>query len=219
MGSFLLNPQKIQRIQDQMKRFQILHPFIMLKNLYLTVFKTSKKHKMKQLLLTCLFFSVILPKSFSITILNGALNNGTYGGTVLINKDATVYRDSTLRFLPGTIVKMGIDVQLSVLGYIEANGTAENPVIFTSINDNSMGESVASATSTPTPGDWNTISINGLGAKIGTGKLTHTVFRYGGGKRDIAQDAMVTFFQTSYGVINNCLFEKSSCSGLHGYSS
>ena len=156
---------------------------------------------MKKTLLIILCLAFIAQNTFTQIVLKGTLDEGTYGGTVLISEDATVLRDSTLVFLPGTVVKINPGVQLTVMGHIQANGSAGNEIIFTSVSDN-------------LPGGWNTISINGLGDEIGTGNFSHAIFRYGGGSRNIAGDGMLTYFQKSKGYITNCVFENSSGSGL-----
>lgn len=168
---------------------------------------------MKKNLLITLCIAFIAQNTFSQIELKGNLDEGTYGGIVLISDDAKVLRDSSLIFLPGTVVKINPGVQLTVMGHIQANGSAGNEIIFTSANDNFVAKSTED-TSTSNPAAWNTISINGLGDEIGTGNFSHAIFRYGGGSRNIEGDGMLTYFQKSKGYLNNCVFEKSNGSGL-----
>jgi hypothetical protein len=81
----------------------------------------------------------------------------------------------SLVFEPDTIVKFSIDQKgsvenIRVEGTLDARGTADQPVTFTSLNDDTIGGD------TNNDGDWNSIRI----ASTGTGTFDHAVLRYGG---------------------------------------
>jgi parallel beta-helix repeat protein len=86
---------------------------------------------------------------------------------------------SSLTINPGVIIKF-IRKSLSIGGLLNAEGTASEPIIFTSIYDDSFGGDTnndGNATS-PTPGDWEHIEIE---ASVPvTSIIRNCVFRYGG---------------------------------------
>jgi Cutinase len=71
----------------------------------------------------------------------------------------TVPEGTTLTLAPGTVVKAGALYVLSVEGSLDAVGTTNEPVTFTSVDDNSVGGSTGSGE--PAPGDWNGITVLG----------------------------------------------------------
>ncbi|MBI5729221.1 MAG: hypothetical protein HY983_03230, partial [Candidatus Magasanikbacteria bacterium] len=89
----------------------------------------------------------------------------------------------------GVIIKFGLESGcgssaggIGVFGNFFVNGTPEEPVIFTSIRDDSVGGDTGgdgSATS-PQPGNWNDIEISSTGSNI-VG-IHNAIFRYGGFK-------------------------------------
>lgn len=98
--------------------------------------------------------------------------NGTISSDTVWHADATYYVSSTvtlgsgvtLRIEPGTIVKLGtsfpipIDIDATD-GELIAQGTPYAYIIFTSWNDNTMGETIAGLNS-PAIGDWSSLMIS-----------------------------------------------------------
>ena len=93
----------------------------------------------------------------------------------------TIAGGVTLTVSPGTIVKLSngvgavpygpqnylcpnssLDGNLCVDGTLDAVGTASNPIVFTSLNDNSIGG--GTGTGSPAAGDWTGIAVNGTGS-------------------------------------------------------
>lgn len=169
---------------------------------------------MKKLTLLSIVLLFALQSSFAYIIREGSLYEATWSGTVFISNDASLNRDSTIVITAGTVVKFAHDVQFSILGELIVNGIEGSNVIFTSIDDNTVGETIAGSDGTPEPGDWKNIGMNGLGDTIGVAQFKHAIFRYGGGDRNIADDGMVSYIQKSEGKHTNCIFELSSGSGL-----
>lgn len=93
---------------------------------------------------------------------------------------------STVTVEAGVVIKFTIEnscgggaAGFAVYGNFFVNGTASEPVIFTSIRDDSVGgDTNADGTVTmPSAGDWNGIEVGGRDVV-----LRHAIFRYGGYK-------------------------------------
>ncbi|MBI5729243.1 MAG: hypothetical protein HY983_03340 [Candidatus Magasanikbacteria bacterium] len=120
-----------------------------------------------------------LTKAKSPYIVHGGCFAATkipYGATVTVD--------------PGVILKFAIESgcgsgpgHIGVLGNLFVNGTSEEPVIFTSIRDDSVGGDTSGdgSATVPRPGDWNDIEIiSSSGAN--TIGIHNAIFRYGGFK-------------------------------------
>ena len=85
---------------------------------------------------------------------------------VLVPNGITV--DGSLTLLPGTIVKNVGQSELDVTGgSLIANGTSSEPVVFTSMKDDSVGgDTNGDGPSTGSPGDWAGIAVSGDGASL-----------------------------------------------------
>ncbi|NLF38299.1 carboxypeptidase regulatory-like domain-containing protein [bacterium] len=97
-----------------------------------------------------------------------------------ITGDVTVPDGSTLTIEPGAVVKFDSlkNLVVNAGGTLAARGTAAQPIVFTSVNDDSIGGDTNGdgAQSAPAPGDWATIFING-----GAGHFDHVSILYGAG--------------------------------------
>ena len=100
------------------------------------------------------------------------------GGTYTVNEN------TTLTLPAGTIWKSPSGV--SIRGTLNAQGTSANPVIFTSVKDDTAGGDTNNdgSTSSPAPSDWTYLSFIQNRA---TSTLTHTTVRYGGGRSSPSQ--------------------------------
>jgi hypothetical protein len=65
-----------------------------------------------------------------------------------------IVRAATLQIEPGVIIKADSDGKLTVIGGLEVLGTNSNPVIFTSINDDSSGGDTNQKLQEARAGDW-----------------------------------------------------------------
>jgi NPCBM-associated, NEW3 domain of alpha-galactosidase/Periplasmic copper-binding protein (NosD) len=97
------------------------------------------------------------------------------GSPYVVTCDTTITSGVTLTILAGTVVKFtGTGAGLVVNGTLQAQGTAQAPVVFTSLNDNSVGGSTG--TGTPAPADWSGVQVNAGG----TLNLTYATVSYAG---------------------------------------
>jgi hypothetical protein len=89
---------------------------------------------------------------------------------------------ASLTIDPGTVVKFdsGAFLKFAYTTALTVTGTAEQPVIFTSLKDDSVGGDTNNdeSASSPSPGDWTLIWINDPDV---TAKFEHAKFHYGGG--------------------------------------
>ena len=93
--------------------------------------------------------------------------------------DVVVMSGVTLTIQAGTVVKFdGSPDDLSVIGTLDVQGTASNPVVFTSYKDDFYGGDTNGdddATS-PAPGDWGSIWL-----RNSANTLDYAIIQYGGG--------------------------------------
>ncbi len=97
----------------------------------------------------------------------------------IIKNTLTIASGTTLTIPDGVVVKFATSISnLLVDGILNVNGTAANPVYFTSIKDDSVGGDTNddATTTSPASGDWEYVKINS-GA---TSTISNAVFRYGG---------------------------------------
>jgi RHS repeat-associated protein len=84
----------------------------------------------------------------------------------------------TLTLSPGAIVKfdLGLNITVEAGGSLIAIGTVAQPIVFTSINDGSVGIDLNETGIPAAAGDWDSIYING-----GQAFFDHVAISYGGG--------------------------------------
>ncbi|MGB4712244.1 MAG: hypothetical protein WBH28_27545, partial [Fuerstiella sp.] len=115
---------------------------------------------------------------------------GSPGGP-LAKLDGTTESRTSGRLMidPGVVMKMGSSRIEALRGnaHVIAEGTAEQPVIFTSILDDRYGaggtfDSTGDGASTPSPGDWGGLVFNAESR----GSLDHVIISFAGGSTSIA---------------------------------
>ena len=101
------------------------------------------------------------------------------GGPYVLNGAVGVEPGVTLTIEPGTVIKGNGDAYLYVSGTLRAQGSASQPIIFTSYQDDSVGgdsNNDGNAT-TPVPGQWRGLFFV---ANSSGNLLDHNVIRYAG---------------------------------------
>ena len=101
-----------------------------------------------------------------------------YAEDYVLTCDVTIDEGATVVVEEGAIVKAEGGVGIQVEGTLDANGTASEPVTFTSINDDSAGGDTNGNgnTTSPAPADWTGIEAR-PGSTVG---LTHAAVSYAG---------------------------------------
>ncbi|MEM3170548.1 MAG: S8 family serine peptidase [Candidatus Nitrosotenuis sp.] len=135
------------------------------------------------------------PTISNVTLINNLrtgihLAEGTYNSNILlndagipyfiINDDLRIGSGYTMTIKPGVIIKFGNVLDLYINGALVANGTASQPIIFTSFADDAHGgDTNGDGATFPSPGSWGGIRFNN--SNIGSSSvLNYCEFYYGG---------------------------------------
>lgn len=105
----------------------------------------------------------------------------------------------------GTVIKFLKDAQIETsgdAGLISAEGTEENPVIFTSFRDDTVGYKYISSDGKPEAGDWDFVESDVLAGS----KFEFCEFRYGKNALHLVEKSTVT----------NCTFRDNASGEDHG---
>ncbi len=129
------------------------------------------------------------PASFTGNVYNGlCVNSGditadtTWDETeavYILTGEVSVAFGKTLTLGPGVVIKLAdvfLGANLLVNGTLRAQGTADQPIYFTSIYDNTIGGASGNTTTTPSPGNWGWV----LFRTGSSGVLDYVEMRYGG---------------------------------------
>lgn len=99
-----------------------------------------------------------------------------WSGTIHITGDVTIADQVNVEVNPGTVVKFDPSRWITGVGSFDVNGTASEPVIFTSVNDDTVGEDLTATATSGSPGDWHS-----LYAHSGDWDIRHAEIRFAGG--------------------------------------
>ncbi len=163
-------------------------------------------HNIKWCFLALLLFVFTHPAN-SVTTIGGLVYDGNGGplteGTYSLTSSINVPRGETLTIQSGVIAKV-FGYRIDVGGELNIQGEANNPVIFTSRDDDTVGELIGDSDSRPSAGDWRGIIFE-TGS---SGTIEHSIFRYGGGSNNPAikiQDNIT---------LSNCEFSNNQSDGI-----
>jgi len=121
--------------------------------------------------------------------INGILLDGVLSSLTLkenptlpyVIQSLAVAESKTVIVNPGVVFKADTEFSgggglLTVSGVLQAMGTANRPVYFTSLHDDTVGGDTDNASIAPAPGDWYGVSVSGSGQAV----LSHSANRYAG---------------------------------------
>lgn len=132
----------------------------------------------------------------------------------LINDTAQrVNQGATLTIEPGVVIKFRNASWLLADGNIVADGTPDDPIVFTSFADDTYGGDMDGVTTAPFRGSWFGVELSN---KSATSSFDHIIFRYGGnyGAGAIYRRAMLYVAETSPSITNS-IFEYSKAYGVY----
>lgn len=101
---------------------------------------------------------------------------------ILISDTIIITPGKTLTIGPGVVIKMVRNQSIYIQGNLIAQGSEDDPIVFTSIKDDENGgdSNHDGSASRPEPGEWNNIDM-----QVGSRAIfDHVIFQYGGGFRD-----------------------------------
>jgi len=135
--------------------------------------------------------------------------------TYQIYDTMTMNSGVTLTVDPGVVVKFYSGAGLTINGGLDAQGTSDFPVVFTSYKDDQYGGdlNLDGYDTTPVNGDWRGIYFTNQ-ADDGACVIDNAVIRYGGS----ANSGMIYAYQTNF-PITNSVISNSSTNGIRSYQS
>lgn len=105
------------------------------------------------------------------------VSNGTC--PFLVEGGVRISADVTVSVEPGTVVKLNPNCWLGISGTLNAVGTPDKRIVFTSVRDDSAGgdSNADGSASSPAPGDWREVVF---ASGSGDSRIEYCTLRYGG---------------------------------------
>ena len=172
--------------------------------------------KLKLLILTlCIISTEVFSAEYTkIYPWDGEITGSdTWSGTIFITRQISIKNNAVITVTPGTVIKMGHGTGISEFGgHLKLNGTAENPIVITSIDDNSRGAIIDDFDGTsdgdPNPGDWGGISL-----RASKKTVSNVNIYYGSTISNYSNNAALYVYSTDNCVIRNCNIKYSGENG------
>ena len=101
----------------------------------------------------------------------------TWSGTIHVVGDLTVDSGVELSIDPGTVVKVDPGRYIDVNGTLNATGTASQKIVFTSVQDDAVGEDLTTGEGSPFAGIWESLYLNDGDSGV---SLRHVEIQYAG---------------------------------------
>ncbi|OGS23183.1 MAG: hypothetical protein A2252_05770 [Elusimicrobia bacterium RIFOXYA2_FULL_39_19] len=170
----------------------------------------------KQFKIICIIFSILAGINISgycQTYVPGTLNGANHwtvaGSPYIVDVYPVLPLGATLTIDPGVIVKFANNNQLLIKGVLTAQGTEENPIVFTSDDDPSYG-----STGTGAPGQWDCLYFSGVGIKNSI--MDHCIVKYGGSDSNgqvYVKESLDSTGESEIQILN-CTITNSSSAGI-----
>lgn len=141
--------------------------------------------------------------------LNPISFDGTTAAPYIVYDDGlTIGEGVSLTITPGVIIKHDMNNfydLMTIRGHLAAEGTPNNPIVFTHISDDAYGGDANNDGAQTTPGaeDWEGVRLEATAAD--SSRIAYCLFRYGGYDQN-AQDAALEIAGSSPVIENNTFF-------------
>jgi len=130
--------------------------------------------------LVIFMFIFFIQPLLSFTTISGVVTGTLPSNTYYVIGDITVPDNSTLTLQPNTFFKFGPNVGMNVYGTLNATGLYNFEIVFTSDDDNTVGQILPTSDNNPNPGDWDGILFDGNGSNEGSCIMDYCYVFYGG---------------------------------------
>ncbi|MEW6557182.1 MAG: carboxypeptidase regulatory-like domain-containing protein [Elusimicrobiota bacterium] len=167
--------------------------------------------KIPLFVLIFLFFSA---NAYCTDVSGSVSGNWTVAGSpYIVTGDITVENGTTLTIDPGVVVKFNTGTGMTIYGLLQAIGTADNPIYFTSVNDNSVGG--VTGTGNPVVGSWKDIYFDSYNNDLSSCRLEYCIIKYGGGGSAGNIHICANYYNNAKPVISSCTVSNSSNYGIY----